>query len=194
MNKRKKLLLPILLAVLTLGMVSTYRTETSSAYFTTYAIAKGGPWLRIGPTRNKIKDEYTAGRKSVSVQNVGEYDCYARVVVLAPEWLLPFPARQGEKDSGNYLYVYDPNAQSGASDVLWRFGGDGYWYYDKILKPGESTPTLMVETSWLLMTKELEEQMKTCDVVIVDEFTMVRYDENGNPWADWKWQKGSDVE
>ena len=179
MSNRKKTLLPILLAVLTLGMVSTYSAERSSAYFTTYAIARGGVLLDLGPTRNKINDEYTAGRKSVSILNQGEHDCYARVKVLAPEWLMPADPNQPQ-----YLRIYGDG---------WRDGGDGFWYCDTVLKPGDTTPVLTVETSWLKMTEELQKLMETCDVVIVDEFTMVRYREDGTPWADWKWQEGSDV-
>lgn len=179
MKKRMKTLIPVLLAILTLGMVRSYSSEMSTAYFTTYAFAKGGLQIALGPTKNRIEDNYERGKKEVGIQNTGdEFDCYVRVKVLAPQWMWDDGILSDEGISGEGWSKNDE---------------DGYWYYNAILKPGETSNSLFVTTDWMKTGEELEEFKQSCDVVIVDEFTMVRYDENGDPWADWKWEKGSDV-
>nr|MCR5415248.1 hypothetical protein [Pseudobutyrivibrio sp.] len=95
--------------------------------------------------------------KHVTLTNTGECDVYVRV-----------------------LAVYPDDGSVGAellSTTDWSQGEGGYYYYSKILAPGESTSELQLEITY---STELD-----FNVIIIQEATKVIYDEDGNPTADW---------
>ena len=107
-------------AGLALWMVHGVGAEPSTAYFTTYASAKGGYELQAG-TETEIEEEIEELTKHIRIVNTGEGDCFVRVKVLA----------------GNLTPVSCLD-----SSGKWSLGGDGYWYYQDVLLPGETTGDL----------------------------------------------------
>ena len=52
------------------------------AYFTTYATAKGGISVDIGPTTD-VKEKFKDWKKTIEIENTGKADCFVRVKVIA---------------------------------------------------------------------------------------------------------------
>ena len=139
-------------------------TGRAMAYFTTYALASGGGTLALGVPRTDITEEVVDGEKQVSIQNVGDYDCYVRLRAFA-----------GNEYTLNYSYSEN-----------WEAGADGYYYYRPVLTPGSAADQMNIGISAL---KEALPEDGTLpadfNVIVVQEYTPVLYDEEGNPYADW---------
>ena len=146
---------------LALWMVHGMGAEPSTAYFTTYASAKGGYELQAG-TETEIEEEITELTKHIRIVNTGEGDCLVRVKVLA----------------GNLTPVtYLDNSGK------WSLGGDGYWYYQDVLPPGETTGEL---AATIEVPEGMEGMMDSFDVVVIQECVPVFYREDGTPYGDWE--------
>ena len=145
-----------LLAAVALVIASAGAVQTSLAYFTTYATAKGSHELALG-TQTTLHEEIKDMEKHIRIENTGGIDCYVRVKVFA----------------GSTVGL------SFAADG-WRQETDGYWYYNDIVAPGASSSTMVVS-----IKGPEDEDMETFNVVVVQECTPVLYDEDGNPYADW---------
>ena len=148
-------------AGLALWMVHGMGAEPSTAYFTTHASAKGGYELQAG-TETEIEEEITELTKHIRIVNTGEGDCLVRVKVLA----------------GNLTPVtYLDNSGK------WSLGGDGYWYYQDVLPPGETTGEL---AATIEVPEGMEGMMDSFDVVVIQECVPVFYREDGTPYGDWE--------
>ncbi len=145
-------------------------TGRAMAYFTTYALASGGATLALGVPQTEITEEVVDGVKQVTIQNVGEYDCYVRLRAFA---------------GGEYplTYTYSGN---------WEQGADGYFYYRPVLAPGTSADRLDIQIS-ALKDPLAEDSTLPADfnVIVVQEYTPVLYDDAGNPYADWNMTEAS---
>lgn len=144
---------PLLAAVMVLGAA----VGPSASYFTTYVTAEGGHVLHLQQRRVKTHEEVDANVKNISVENVGEQECFARVLVVAS----------------------DPTAVAYAGDG-WSDGGDGYWYYAMPLQPGELSGVL--KASILLPTSSPDRPIPEgteLNVVVVSECAPVLYDDSG---------------
>ena len=139
-----------------LGLLAALTVESTMAYFTTYATAKGSHELALG-TQTTLHEEIKDMEKHIRIENTGGIDCYVRVKVFA----------------GSTVGL------SFAADG-WRQETDGYWYYNDIVAPGASSSTMVVS-----IKGPEDEDMETFNVVVVQECTPVLYDEDGNPYADW---------
>lgn len=162
MRKRFSKKLLCLTAALTL-FAGTFAIENAYAYFTTYTEAKGKVRFQMGTTSTRPHEEVKEGKKIVSIENTGDYDCYVRVKAYA---------------GNNYTLSY---ADGGSG--TWSAGNDGYWYYSKILKTGSVSESVIVN-----LPKELLEAVEDdteLNVVVIQECTPVQYDEEGSPYADW---------
>lgn len=155
MNKRT-----IGLVAAALMLVATIGVGSALAYFTTYTVANGGKTISLDFTKTKLDEEVIGGQKEIMITNNGTSDCYVRVKALVGD---KHPVRYSEpvetKDS-------------------WILKADGYYEYEKILAPGESTTQINV-----IFT--LENQTESFNVIIVQESTPVLYDKDGNAYADW---------
>lgn len=148
-------------AGLALWTVHGVGAEPSTAYFTTYASAKGGYELQAG-TETEIEEEIEELTKHIRIVNTGEGDCLVRVKVLA----------------GNLTPVtYLDNSGK------WSLGGDGYWYYQDVLPPGETTGEL---AATIEVPEGMEGMMDSFDVVVIQECVPVFYREDGTPYGDWE--------
>lgn len=145
------------------ALTGTLAVGSAYAYFTTYSEAKGNVVFQMGETRTEPHEEVKEGKKIVSIENTGDYDCYIRVKAYA---------------GNNYNLSY---ADGGSGK--WYDGGDGYWYYKDILEAGSTSETVLVN-----IPKELLEDItdeKDLNVIVIQECTPVQYDDNGEPYADW---------
>lgn len=136
------------------------------AYFTTYASAQGGYIIHLG-YETEIEENFLNGVKTVIISNSEDSQ--------------PVYIRAKAFGGGNHPLTY-----SGGS---WYDGGDGYWYYDKIVYGGEQTEPLDVTIANI---PDIPEEEFEFDVVVIYESTPVRYDTEGKPYADWtnKWDTG----
>ncbi len=144
---------PLLAAVMVLGAW----VGPSASYFTTYVTAEGGYTLELSQRKVLTHEEVDANVKNISVQNVGEQECYARVRVVASD-----PVAVTYSGSG------------------WSDGGDGYWYYAGPLQPGELTGVLAAAIN--LPTESPERPIPEgteLNVVVVSECAPVLYDDSG---------------
>ncbi|MGF0052229.1 TasA family protein [Catenibacterium mitsuokai] len=126
-NKDHRKTLIVLVIVLSLGLFSSV-----SAYFMDKATAKNS--FTIGYVETKIEEDYTPPHelkpgitftKKVTVKNTGSNDCYVRVLVTF------------SNSNMEHVCSIDYN------NTDWKKNDkDGYWYYKKLLKSGETTEPL----------------------------------------------------
>ena len=143
MKARTRLLLSALAAI-----VLTVAIGPTLAYYTTYGkatsvITSGSIQLQIHEKTEDGTDFPTEGvyvipgdtvSKQVSVENVCDHPFYLRVQLLGSstnEDLIPQECLKWEIDAQNWTYL------------------DGYYYYDRVLQPGETTPTLFTQVQIL---------------------------------------------
>ena len=129
------------------------------AYFTTYATAKGGISVDIGPTTD-VKEKFKDWKKTIEIENTGKADCFVRVKVIAAS-------------------QFDIQA-SGSN---WSLSDDGYWYYSQVVPVGGKTEPIVAAIT------VSEKVKTSFNVVVVQECAPGTYDENGNPCVapDAKW-------
>lgn len=114
----------MILASLALVLVLGASIGAASAFFTTYAVAKGGYPVQFQEETVEWLSNWT---KHVSVTN-SETSSAAVFVRARAVW------------SDDYSVTYA--AQEG-----WTDGGDGWWYYNTPVVPGGKTPDLDVHIS-----------------------------------------------
>lgn len=152
------------LVALALILALSLCVQGAMAYFTTYVAAEGGKILHLG-RKTEIHEEFSNWTKSIVIENVGDTNpdtqdlpCYVRVAYFAgSQYTLSVTAGKG-----------------------WKDGGDGYWYYEPVLKLGEKTTALNIGIGF-----PEENPPEDFNVVVIHENTDVLYTENGKPYADW---------
>ena len=148
MRMRKGTIAALLTAALALSAVFAMGV---GAYFSDYEIAHGDVILQLGD-QTEINEEVYEGNKTISIKNTGEATSVVRVAVFGGELM----------------------TVTAASD--WEQHGD-YYYYKKVLAPGESTSQIKAELKDL--TKEQVEALgDDFDVVVTHESALAVYDEN----------------
>ena len=161
MNKLSKK--TICLAAAALALTGTLAVGSAYAYFTTYSEAKGNVVFELGETRTEPHEEVKGGKKIVSIENTGDYDCYIRIRAYA---------------GNNYKLTYEDGGFG-----KWYDGKDGYWYYRDILTVGSFSEKVNVIIPPELLKDVTDE--KDLNVIVIQECTPVQYDDNGEPYADW---------
>ena len=154
----------ICLAAAAITLTGTLAVGSACAYFTTYSTAKGSVKFNMGYTETTPHEQVEQGKKIVTIENTGDYDCFVRVKAFA----------------GVDVQDQDPLTYSGSN---WSPGDGGYYYYSEVLpaKGGKST-ALTINVSEVL--KEVDEE-HDMNVIVIQECTPVQYDGDGNPYADW---------
>lgn len=156
-NKRN-----MFLALTALVLTMSIGIGSAMAYFTTYAIAKGGIEIDLGFTQTLPEEEVVNGKKEITLKNIGDYDCYVRLKALT-----------GNAYKDGIAYSEPNNAGK------WTPGADEYYYYSEIVPAKGSTS--QIDVSFTFPTVEPAD----FNVIIIQECTPVLYDANGNPYADW---------
>ena len=150
MMKRNKRYL--LIAFLSLLLLLPYGAKLTGAYFSDRDEAKGSNSIKLGQTVTITEEVDSEGNKDVTLNNTGDTPVVVRVAVFA-----------------NAAYIEEPAGEN------WVNGGDGYYYYKKVLAPGESTSVLEVNL------KKENIPNYHFEIVIIEEAERVTY--NGDSVA-----------
>lgn len=154
-------------------LTASLSVGSALAYFTTYCTAEGSYKMSMGFPETEIHEHVESG-KHITIENIGQYDCYVRVKAFAPEGV-----------TLNYVPEEDSGWIGYGDDGYWE---DDYWYYNSILRPGETTPELLIQ---YIFPEDKDQdpgndtRPDEINIVVVHECTPVLYDEEGNPYADW---------
>lgn len=130
-------------------------------YFSTYTGARGGMPVQSRKVETKIDEpEVTNWAKHVVITNSEDGS--------------PMYIRAKAFGGSEYNLTYE-------SDGSWELGDDGFYYYKDILNAGGETSELLVRIN----DRPADEKGQEFNVVVIYESVPVRYDESGNPYADW---------
>lgn len=111
----------LVVALLGIGSTMAWFTDTETAQNT----------VTIGHSTVEIEETVDGLTKTnIGIKNTGSVPVYVRMRVDVPSGITYLTADNEEK---TVSVIYNP-----VSPVSWTKGDDGYWYYDKILKPGET--------------------------------------------------------
>ena len=156
----------LLLAALAVCLVLTAAIGSAWAYFTTYAVAKGGHVVELSDHRTpppNIEERFAAWVKYVRITNNEDGETvFVRVRAFGPE---KYP-----------LTYLDENNN-------WTFGSDGWYYYNDPLPPGQRTPELQIKINDV---PEKAEYGDDFNVTVVYESIAAQTTENGDLYADWR--------
>lgn len=155
------------LLVIAIALVLSLSVGLTLAYFSDYNAAKGGTGIALGG-KTELVDEYNDDEKTVTIKNTGEVDVIARVAVYAP--------------------VVGSQTVSVAGEN-WEKVGEGdsaYWYYTQVIKAGESSKPLKVDTKYLKSDADLGD---VAQIIVTHESTQAVKDADGKyvvpkGWAD----------
>ena len=145
-TKRTKKFWAVVCAVIVASLMCA---SFSFAYFTDYDRASGKTGLSLGWETN-IKEEMDGNNKSITIENIGETDTIIRVRVFA----------------GDFVTVEDRGLEK-----YWKQEGD-WWYYDRILAPGQETTELYAEV------KAADAGADDFEVTVVHESARTVYENN----------------
>ena len=157
MKNRKRYRKTIALTAAALSMMAAVTAGNAMAYFTTYVEAGGGQTISLGADTS-IEENVESMVKHVTIFNTSENnDCVVRVKVLS-----------GSK------------VQCSPEGPDWIDGGDGFWYYNKVLTPkgtdGGRTSVLNIAIN----ADELSKEDGSFNVVVVQECAPPVYEADGN--------------
>ena len=160
----------IRLAAIALALILLVSVGATAAYFTSVVSAKGGHELVLGEEA-WIEEEVADNQKTISIKNVGGTEAglvnsrlYVRVKLLY-------------SDFNNDVTISLGND--------WALESDGYYYYKKVLKPGESTSNIVAKIDVTGEgAKAIADQF---DVIVVNESTQYIYEGPNDPsYKGWK--------
>ncbi len=150
---------PAILASAAFLLAAGVSVGTAAAYFTTYATASGGVQINLGFTTTVPEETVSNWTKHVKVTNTGDHECYVRVKAFAGE-------------------AYQKGLSYSDEDGKWTPGEDGYYYYSDIVPPKGTTSELLIKIDNMDSESDF-------NVIVVQESTIVIYDSEGRPKADW---------
>ena len=151
------------LTAIALALILSVSVGLTYAYFSDYQSVKGSGTVALGGT-TEIHDKYDKAKKTVSIENTGETEVVVRVAVYGPV---------GRDANGNPIETI---VDLGSN---WQKVGEGdnaYYYYTKVLKPGDTTTDLVAHTEFLTN----EDLGSEANVVVIHESSQVAYDADGN--------------
>ena len=139
----------VLLAI-SFALVLSLSVGMAFAYFSDYTTAKGGATITLGG-QTDIDEEVVDKTKTISIENTGQTDVVVRVKIFGQTTI---------DEVGNG----------------WTLEDDGYWYYNKVLKPTEPNKST---TNIVATAVAPEGQVDNYDVVVVHESAQVTYGTDG---------------
>ena len=153
----------IILAALAVAFAMCVCVSPALAYFTDHHTTDGGLTIMTKPT-TEMEEWVGQGKKEIAIKNTGEVEVFVRAGVYASS-AIPVKSISGSD-------------WSAAADGTWDAG---WYYYEKPLAPGDSTPRLTAEIK--LETNDKSVLGENYNIIVVYEYSAVQYDENGNPSA-----------
>ena len=138
-----------ILLVIAMMLVLSMTVGLTLAYFSDHTEAKGGAMLALG-AKDELHEDVDENSKSVWIENTGETNIVVRVAIYGPTQM-----------------------KVNANKNLWEENG-GYYYYKKILKPGELTEkgSLVADTKF----PEGTDLGPEFEIVVVQECAQAIYD------------------
>ena len=123
------------------------------AYLSSEVKATGSVKYNIKYANAKITmDTVSELKRNIKITNTGNTSCYVRIRIIGTD---------------NIGIAYSSNNNG---EDRWTDGGDGFWYYEKVLEPGESTINLEIEV--YIYDSQVENKI---DCPIVAEATEIIY-------------------
>ena len=117
-----------------LALTASLSVGSALAYFTAYCTAQGSQKMSMGFTTTEVDEDVIDDAKHISITNTGEYDCFVRVRVFAPDDIsLEYDEEGGESnwvkkgDYWEYVKVYYDNAYRRIR-AAGKSGRDGWRY------------------------------------------------------------------
>ena len=165
-NNRKRSLIALLTAV----MLLSGTIGLTAAYFSDVDPHIGEAQL-ILKGKTIINEGPVDTEKNVTIKNVGEVPVYVRVQLFGPDQL-----------------------DIAVDTSTWIKGDDGYYYYSKILQPGQETPKDKLVGTIELDPKTAAEMGDSFTVTAVQECSTIIYDENNKPQPMLGWKLPDGVE
>ena len=156
MKKINKKTLMLFALVLSLSVT----VGATLAYFSDYEQASGGATLNLGG-KTELTEGSNENEKDIVIKNTGKTNMIVRVGIYGPDEMAA-PVMKGD-------WIH-----SKIED-----GGDGMYYYGKVLKPGEDTGAGNLVAK-MTFTWEGEEPDYYFEVTVVHEGAQAIYDENNH--------------
>lgn len=155
-----------ILLVIALALVLSLTVGLTLAYFSDHTEAKGGSKLALGG-KSEIHEEVDNDKKVVTIENTGETNLVVKVMIVGPA--------QMTVDAG---------------DGWVQFDGDDFYYYNKILAPGESTTSITANTGDYPAGTDLGDAYQ---IVVVHESAQPVYDSNNKVKKPDGWDNIPDI-
>ena len=162
----------VFLTFLAAGLILTGSIGGARAYFTTYVEAQGGYPLSMGD-ETTVEEDFSNWTKHVAITREADSEpVYLRARAFCSAYELTYSDGSGK----------------------WTPGGDGYYYYSDSSDLWTSVADTEGEEEQVRAEELLvqilnvpsgEAEQKDFNVVVVYETTPVRYNDAGNPYADW---------
>ncbi len=157
----------LLLTLTAFVLILTAGIGYTLGYFTANDHALGGKVIVFGG-ETEIKENVEKFVKHVTIKaDDNSESVYVRVMAYA--------------GSGLTLTYTSENA----GDWVKGTGDDPFWYYTKPISKGELTTELLIKIDGVPETPDLDDNFEEYNVAVVEEFTPVMYDSNGNPYYDF---------
>ena len=153
------------LALLAVFMILGASVGRAWSYFTTFALARGSYTIAMNE-HTEIEEEFSNWTKHLVISNKDDSE--------------PVMIRARGYCGDEYRLTY--------SGTDWTEGTDGFWYYAKVVDPGYETEELLVKITDKDGNEIPKEQDKPAEfnvVVVYESTTVITYDADGNPKADW---------
>ena len=161
--KKRYLILSAILLALILGAT----IGSTLSYFTTYTRAVGGKKVTLGYSTTNT-ETFSNGVKHLTITN----DEDSQPVFVRAK---AFSALEFTCEGTGWSTTIPAGSKSD--------GQEGYYYYELPLDAGQSAEELLV--SFTLPDKDDVMEGDSFSVVVIYESTPVKYDEDGNAYADW---------
>ncbi len=185
---RKKVLL--IISCLMLLAVAVFTVPKALAYFTDFETSQGSGSVSL-TWRTELKEEVKDNNKYITVLNTADKEtgtpCLVRVQVFG-------------EDLEEYITVAESDGYANWVRGINADGTfDGWWYYQGILSPGESTGGADAGDELLVMVNQ-EQAPADFNIIVVHESSRVTYENNTsvrvpdgwNPPDGWALAAGGD--
>ncbi|MCM1025237.1 MAG: hypothetical protein NC432_02310 [Roseburia sp.] len=170
---KKRNIVNIGLSLLAAALILTVGVKSALAYFTTYTGAEGGLPIHLGD-RTEITETFDSRTKHIVITNAaGSEPVYVRARAFCTRYGFTY------RSDADGIWTQEAGAWN---RVVPAEETAGDWYYYKEAIPGGGSAAVL---DVVIDIPSQGEDDESFNVIVVYESTPVRYDENGEPYADW---------
>lgn len=157
MKDKKKYRLKVIITIEVMIFVIFILMGSVYAYLATFASIEGTIAINIEKPNSKLHQEVNGNLKNISIENTGNMAIYARVKVFAPSKVKVIVSSKSNNDK-----------------LKWKQEEDGYWYYNNVILPGQTTEIL-----------EINVDNNKFSPIVISETAIALYNDNGMLYANW---------